>query len=130
MTPLETLLVLEATAIQPTWTAGLPLYAGRPESVRAHVRVAFGAGSPVSQAVVKVQGTKAPADTAGWEDIVSRRDDNGVTELEHTYGAPNSPAAYSFLIDARGYMALRVLGRSANGVGQSGDVLAVDGITW
>lgn len=130
MAPLNPLLVLQGTALQPTWTAGPTLYTGRPEAVRAHVRVELSAGSPVAQAAVKVQGTKEPSDPAGWEDVVSRRDDSGVTELEHTYSAPNGPAAYSFLIDARGYLALRILGRSASGAGQSGDVLAVDGITW
>lgn len=130
MTPLETLLVLQGPAIQPTWTAGPTLYTGRPEAVRAHVRVDFVAGSPVIQAHVKVQGTKDPSDPAGWEDVVSRRDDNGVTELEHSYGAPNGPTAYSFFVDARGYLALRTLGRSTSGVGQQGDVLAVDGVTW
>jgi hypothetical protein len=129
-TPLESLLVLEGAAIQPTWTAGPTFYTGRPEAVRAHARIVLGAGSPVTQVVLKWQGTKDPADPAGWEDAVSRRDDNGVTELEHGYGAPNGPAAYSFLVDARGYLALRILGRSTSGVGRSGDVLAVDGITW
>lgn len=130
MSPLETLLQLEGAAIQPTWTAGPTLYTSRPEAVRAHVRVELTVGSPVTQVVLKWQGTKQPSDPAGWEDVVSRRDDNGVTELEHTYGAPTGQAAFSFLIDARGYLALRVLGRSVAGVGQGGDVLAVDGITW
>jgi hypothetical protein len=82
------------------------------------------------QAVTAPSKQRWNADLAGWEDIVSRRDDSGVTELEHTYGAPNGPAAYSFLVDARGYLALRLLGRSTTGVGQGGDVVAVVGLTW
>lgn len=127
----EALLTLSAGAIQPTWTAGLTLYAGRPEFVRAHARLVLGAGSPVTQVVLKWQGTKDPTDPAGWEDVVSRRDDNGVAELEHTYGAPSgTPNAFSFLLDARGYLALRLLARSAAGVGQVGDSVIVDGLTW
>ena len=130
MTPVVTLLLLQGRLLQQTWTAGPTLYTGRPEAVRAHVRLQLAGGSQIRQAVVKVQGTKVPADPAGWEDIVTRRDDSGVSELEHTYAAPNGPASYSFLIDARGYLALRVLGRSTAGVGQDADVLTVDGLTW
>lgn len=132
MIPLEHLLDLVGSDIQPSYVAGPTLYVGRPEYVRAHARIRLTAGSPVGQVVLKWQGTKDPSDPNGWQDMVSRRDDNGATELEHTFAVPGGSvsASFSFLADVRGILAIRLLGRSTNGAGRTGDEVSVDGVTW
>jgi len=132
MIPLEHLLDLAGSAIQPSYSAGPTLYVGRPEYVRTHARVRLGAGSPVPSVALKWQGTKDPSNPNGWQDVVSRRDDNGVTELEHTFAVPagSVSASFSFLVDVRGILAVRLLGRSTAGIGQAGDEVSVDGVTW
>lgn len=129
MIPLEHLLELAGGEIQPSYSAGSTLYVGRPEFVRAHARIRLAAGSPVA---LKWQGTKDPSDPNGWQDVVSRRDDNGTTELEHSFAVPagSVSASFSFLVDVRGFLAVRLLGRSTNGVGHAGDEVSVDGVTW
>jgi len=132
MIPLEHLLDLVGVEIQPAYAAGPTLYVGRPEAVRAHARIRLTAGSPVGQVALKWQGTKDPSDPSGWQDVASRRDDNGAVELEHTFAVPagSVSASFSFLVDLRGLLAIRLLGRSTNGVGQAGDEVSVDGVTW
>lgn len=132
MTPIEHLLELGGSEIQPGYVPGSTLYVGRPEYVRAHARIRLTAGSPVGQVALKWQGTKDPSDPDGWQDLVSRRDDSSVTELEHTFAVPagSISASFSFLVDVRGFLAVRLLGRSTGGVGQVGDEISVDGVTW
>lgn len=128
MMPVEPLLLMSGSAIQPVYAAGRVLYVGRPEYVRAHVRLRTSEGSLFTAAVLKWQGTIDPTDPDGWEDIASRRDDTGAFELEHTFAVAG--AAYSFLVDARGYVALRLVGKSTSGAGTPGDELRVSGVTW
>lgn len=132
MLPLDHLLVLAGTEIQPSYAVGSTLYVGRPEFVRAHANVRLTAGSSVGLVVLKWQGTKDPTDPDGWQNIVSRRDDNGATELEHTFAVPagSASASFSFMVDVRGFLAVRLLGKSTSGRGQAGDEVSVDGVTW
>lgn len=117
-------------AISTSYVAGTLVFAGRPALVRAHAFMQAGAASTMGGVVLKWQATIDPKDPNRWVDVQSTRDDTGAAEIEHGYPIPaGARAAASFVVDARGHAALRLLGR-ATGKGQAGDLIVVDGQTW
>jgi len=125
------LFALSGPDIVTSFVAGTPLYVGRPALVRAHAQVRAGVTSQLQGVAFKWQGTIDPRDPTAWTDVVSERDDTGVEALEHTFSAPrDSRLTYSWRVDARGFGAMRLLGRSAGGAGLAGDRVIVFGTDW
>jgi hypothetical protein len=129
--PIIRLFDASGTDIVTTYVAGSTIYVGRAQAIRSHARIVTAPASAIAQVVFRWQGTLDPSDPDGWEDVTSRRDDNGVVELEHTYTAPvGPPASHAFMLDVRGLLAVRLLARATGGVGQAGDEIVVEGVSW